>query len=141
MRVDGIVFASESMMESVREDVALEQVANVAMLPGILGASMAMPDIHHGYGFSIGGVAAMGVEEGVISPGGVGYDIGCGVRLLRTDLTEQRVKPKLKELADQLYRDVPSGVGSKGRLTSSEQGVAGGVPGGGDRTVGQVSGR
>jgi tRNA-splicing ligase RtcB (3'-phosphate/5'-hydroxy nucleic acid ligase) len=125
MRVDGIVFASERMMESLREDMALEQVANVATLPGILGASMAMPDIHHGYGFCIGGVAAMDAEQGVISPGGVGYDIGCGVRLLRTDLTEKQVKPKLKELADQLYRDVPTGVGSKGRLTMSEPEVAG----------------
>jgi tRNA-splicing ligase RtcB (3'-phosphate/5'-hydroxy nucleic acid ligase) len=125
MRVDGVVFASERMMESLREDMALEQVANVATLPGIIGASMAMPDIHHGYGFSIGGVAAMDEQEGVISPGGVGYDIGCGVRLLRTDLTEKRVKPKLKELADQLYRDVPTGVGAQGRLTISEQEVAG----------------
>jgi tRNA-splicing ligase RtcB (3'-phosphate/5'-hydroxy nucleic acid ligase) len=80
-----------------------------------------MPDIHHGYGFSIGGVAPMDLQEGVISPGGVGYDIGCGVRLLRTDLTEKRITPKLKELADQLFRDVPTGVGSKGRLTISEQ--------------------
>jgi len=76
MRVDGIVFASERMMDTLRSDMALEQVANVAMLPGIVSASMAMPDIHHGYGFSIGGVAAMDMAEGVISPGGVGYDIG-----------------------------------------------------------------
>jgi tRNA-splicing ligase RtcB len=124
MRVDGVVFASDRIMETLREDMALEQVANVATLPGIVGASMAMPDIHHGYGFSIGGVAAMDMEEGVISPGGVGYDIGCGVRLLRTDLTEKRVKPRLKELADQLFRDVPTGVGSKGRLTISDEEVA-----------------
>jgi tRNA-splicing ligase RtcB len=125
MRVDGIIFASEAMMNGMREDMALEQVANVATLPGILGASMAMPDIHHGYGFSIGGVAAMDANEGVISPGGVGYDIGCGVRLLRTDLVEQRVTPKLKDLADQLFRDVPTGVGSKGRLTISEEDLTG----------------
>jgi tRNA-splicing ligase RtcB len=125
MRVDGIIFASETMMDTMREDMALEQVANVATLPGIVGASMAMPDIHHGYGFSIGGVAAMDLEQGVISPGGVGYDIGCGVRLLRTDLTEKQVKPKLKELADQLFRDVPTGVGSKGRLTIDEKEVVG----------------
>jgi tRNA-splicing ligase RtcB (3'-phosphate/5'-hydroxy nucleic acid ligase) len=123
MRVDGIVFATERMVETLRQDMALEQVANVATLPGIVGASMAMPDIHHGYGFSIGGVAAMDEVEGVISPGGVGYDIGCGVRLLRTNLTEKRVKPKLKELADQLFRDVPTGVGSKGRLTVDEKEV------------------
>jgi tRNA-splicing ligase RtcB (3'-phosphate/5'-hydroxy nucleic acid ligase) len=125
MRVDGIVYASDRIMASLREDMALEQVANVATLPGIVGASWAMPDIHHGYGFSIGGVAAMDREEGVISPGGVGYDIGCGVRLLRTDLTEMRVKPKLKELADRLFRDVPTGVGSRGRLTIDEKDVAG----------------
>jgi len=125
MRVDGVVFASERMMETLRQDMALEQVANVAMLPGIVGASMAMPDIHHGYGFSIGGVAAMGMEEGVISPGGVGYDIGCGVRLLRTDLNEKRIRPKLKDLADQLFRDVPTGVGSKGRLSLEEKEVSG----------------
>src|SRR5437667_2403719 len=125
MRVDGIVFASERMMETLRGDMALEQVANVATLPGIVSASMAMPDIHHGYGFSIGGVAAMDMEEGVISPGGVGYDIGCGVRLLRTDLNEKRIRPKLKELADQLFRDVPTGVGSKGRLPLEEKEVSG----------------
>jgi tRNA-splicing ligase RtcB len=123
MRVDGIVFASERMVETLRHDMALEQVVNVATLPGIEGASMAMPDIHHGYGFSIGGVAAMNEQEGVISPGGVGYDIGCGVRLLRTDLTEKRITPKLKDLADQLFRDVPTGVGSKGRLTVDEKEV------------------
>src|SRR5438046_7528681 len=125
MRVDGIIYASAPMMATLREDMALEQVANVATLPGIIGASWAMPDIHHGYGFSIGGVAAMDLEEGVISPGGVGYDIACGVRLLRTDLTEKRVRPKLKELAGQLFRDVPTGVGSKGRLTISEEDVVG----------------
>ncbi len=125
MRVDGIVFATEKMVGTLRDDMALEQVANVATLPGIVGASMAMPDIHHGYGFSIGGVAAMDMNEGVISPGGVGYDIGCGVRLLRTNLNEKRVRPKLKDLADQLFRDVPTGVGSKGRLTISPEDLAG----------------
>jgi tRNA-splicing ligase RtcB len=116
MRVDGIVFASKGMIPAIREDEALEQVANVAMLPGIVGASMAMPDIHLGYGFPIGGVAALDAEDGIISPGGVGYDIGCGVRLLRSDLTEEQVRPKLKELADQLFRDVPTGTGTKGRI-------------------------
>jgi len=116
MRVDGIVFATEEMIEEIRHDDSLEQVANVATLPGIVGASYAMPDIHLGYGFAIGGVAAVDVEEGVISPGGVGYDIGCGVRLLRTDLKEEEVRPKLKELADQLFRDVPTGVGKGGRI-------------------------
>src|SRR5438128_8833997 len=135
MRVDGIVFASEKMMETLRHDMALEQVANVATLPGIAGASMAMPDIHHGYGFSIGGVAAMDMEEGVISPGGVGYDIGCGVRLLRTDLNEKRIRPKLMDLADQLFRDVPTGVGSKGRLTLEEKEVSGVMADGAPRAV------
>src|SRR5579885_459200 len=125
MLVPGRVYASESMIRDIQKDKSLEQVVNVAHLPGIQKYSIAMPDIHWGYGFSIGGVAAMDAEEGVISPGGVGYDIGCGVRLLRTDLTEKQVKPKLKELADQLYRDVPSGVGAKGRLTISEQEVVG----------------
>src|SRR6201997_4012190 len=87
MLVDGLVFASEKLIVKAREDRALEQVANVAHLPGIVGASMAMPDIHWGYGFPIGGVAAFDYDAGVISPGGIGYDIDCGVRLVRTNLT------------------------------------------------------
>src|SRR5215208_825992 len=98
MRVDGIVYASAAMMADIRSDESLQQVANVACLPGILGASLAMPDIHWGYGFPIGGVAAMDAEEGVVSPGGVGYDINCGVRLLGSSLTIKEVRPKLKEL-------------------------------------------
>ncbi|HHE41906.1 MAG TPA: RNA-splicing ligase RtcB, partial [Dehalococcoidia bacterium] len=85
MRVPGLVYASESMLEAVKHEQALEQVANVAFLPGIVGHSLAMPDIHWGYGFPIGGVAAMTVADGVVSPGGVGYDINCGVRLLRSN--------------------------------------------------------
>ncbi len=116
MRVDGIIFASKRMIEQIKQDQAPEQVANVAFLPGIVKASLAMPDIHWGYGFPIGGVAAMDLEEGVISPGGVGYDINWGVRLLRTDLTEKEVRPRLKELVDQIFRDVPAGFGGEGLI-------------------------
>jgi tRNA-splicing ligase RtcB len=115
MRVDGIIFASDTLMAAIRHDQALEQVVNVATLPGIVGASLAMPDIHWGYGFPIGGVAATDIEQGgVVSPGGVGYDINCGVRLLRTNLRATEVRPRLKELVDQLFRDVPAGVGVGG---------------------------
>jgi tRNA-splicing ligase RtcB len=116
MRTDGIIYASAQMMEAIRSDNSLEQVANVACLPGIVGNSLAMPDIHYGYGFPIGGVAATELEGGVVSPGGVGYDINCGVRLLRTDLTRQEVQPKLKDIVNQIFVDVPSGVGSKGKV-------------------------
>ncbi len=111
MRVPGRIFASDGMIDQIREDNALEQVANVATLPGIVGASMAMPDIHWGYGFPIGGVAAFDTEEGVISPGGVGYDINCGVRLIRTDLTDEDVREDIDELIDTLFDNCPSGVG------------------------------
>lgn len=116
MRVPGLVFADEVLMESIKDDPSIEQVANVAFLPGIVGYSMAMPDIHWGYGFPIGGVAATRVNDGVVSPGGVGFDINCGVRLLRTNLTQDEVMPKIKELTDALFRNIPSGVGSSGKL-------------------------
>ena len=116
MRVPGLLFASEAMLGEIAQDRAGEQVANVAFLPGIVGSSLAMPDIHWGYGFPIGGVAATRVEDGVVSPGGVGFDINCGVRLLRTDLEEDDVRPVLEELVSALYRNVPSGVGSKGPI-------------------------
>ena len=120
MRVDGIIYAGEKMVDDIRNDKAAEQVANVAMLPGIVKASLAMPDIHWGYGFPIGGVAATDIEAGgVISPGGVGFDINCGVRLIRTNLKEEDVKPKLKDLVYALYNDVPAGVGSKGNIRIS----------------------
>lgn len=117
MRVPGIIYASEDMLEDIKADQAPEQVTNVASLPGIVGASLAMPDIHWGYGFPIGGVAATSWEGGVISPGGIGFDICCGVRILRTNLTEDDVRPRLKELVGQLFRDIPAGLGSEGRLT------------------------
>ena len=120
MRVDGIIYASEEMLDSILSDKAAEQVANVAFLPGIVKHSLAMPDIHWGYGFPIGGVAATDVEAGgVISPGGVGFDINCGVRLVRTGLFEKDIRPKLKELVYALYNNVPAGVGSKGDIKIS----------------------
>ena len=121
MRVPGLIFADEAMLNLMAEDQAIEQVANVAFLPGIVGSSLAMPDIHWGYGFPIGGVAAMRVKDGVISPGGVGFDINCGARLLRTDLREDDVRPVLRELVNQLFRDVPAGLGGHGPLRLSHQ--------------------
>jgi tRNA-splicing ligase RtcB len=116
MRTCGIIYANDELMKGVRQDEAPEQVANVATLPGILGPSMAMPDIHWGYGFPIGGVAATDAEEGVLSPGGVGYDINCGVRLLRTNLEVKDVQDKLHPLIDTIFEEVPSGLGSKGKV-------------------------
>lgn len=115
MRVDGLIFADDRLIEQIRKDQGPEQVANVATLPGIQRASLAMPDIHWGYGFAIGGVAATDPNEGgVISPGGVGYDINCGVRLLRSNLTWDDAKPHIRKLVDQLFRDIPTGVGQSG---------------------------
>jgi tRNA-splicing ligase RtcB (3'-phosphate/5'-hydroxy nucleic acid ligase) len=112
MRVPGRIYASEAMLEHVVGDNALDQVANVAFLPGIQGYSLAMPDIHWGYGFPIGGCAATDPQQGgVVSPGGVGYDINCGVRLMRTRLTRAEVAPRIKDLVAQLFRDVPCGLG------------------------------
>ncbi|MBX6316000.1 MAG: RtcB family protein [Isosphaeraceae bacterium] len=117
MRVDGLIFADEVLIEQVRKDQGPEQVANVATLPGIQKASLAMPDIHWGYGFAIGGVAATDPEQGgVISPGGVGYDINCGVRLLRSDLDGKDIKGQIRPLVEQLFRDIPTGVGQTGRF-------------------------
>jgi len=120
MRVDGIVYVNDALLELVRQDQAMEQVANVAFLPGIVGASLAMPDIHWGYGFPIGGVAATDPEQGgVVSPGGVGYDINCGVRLVRTNLDRAGVAPRIQELVGALFRDIPCGVGRGGALRFS----------------------
>jgi tRNA-splicing ligase RtcB len=121
MKVPGMIYASEEMLETIRQDQALEQVANVAFLPGIVHRSLAMPDIHWGYGFPIGGVAATRVSDGVISPGGVGYDINCGVRLLRTNLTEDEVRRRINELTNHLFQNIPSGVGSQGKIKTSEK--------------------
>ena len=111
MRVPGMIYADEAMIDSMAGDMAIQQVANMATLPGIVGHALAMPDIHWGYGFPIGGVAAMRVEDGVVSPGGVGFDINCGVRLLRTNLHERAVKSRIPEIVNQLFRDVPTGLG------------------------------
>ena len=120
MRVDGIIYADDKLIQSIKKDKALEQVANVAHLPGIVKYSLAMPDIHWGYGFCIGGVAATDPENGgVISPGGVGYDINCGVRMLKTDLELEDVKDKIAKIVNTLYNDVPSGIGSKGQIRVS----------------------
>jgi tRNA-splicing ligase RtcB len=116
MRVPGRVYADDELANSLEEDQSLMQVANVAHLPGILCYSLAMPDIHFGYGFPIGGVAAFAVDEGVVSPGGVGYDINCGCRLLATDLELQAIAPRLRDLVEHLFRDVPSGVGASGAI-------------------------
>ncbi|MGA1792888.1 MAG: RtcB family protein [Thermoplasmatota archaeon] len=117
MRREGILFTSEEMLPSILSDEACEQIANVATLPGLAGPSMAMPDVHWGYGFPIGGVAATLYDEGgVVSPGGVGFDINCGVRLLSTSLTEDEVRPRVKELTEAMFRNVPSGIGSKARI-------------------------
>ena len=117
MRVPGRIFAGDSLLPMLIGDPSVEQVANVAFLPGIVGHSLAMPDIHWGYGFPIGGVAATAVDgDGVISPGGVGFDINCGIRLLRTDLTVQDVKPRIEDLIATLFRDIHTGTGSGSRL-------------------------
>jgi tRNA-splicing ligase RtcB len=120
MLTDTVIYASELLLEAIRRDQSLEQAANIAMLPGIVGRALAMPDIHQGYGFPIGGVAAVDEQHGVVSPGGVGFDINCGVRLLSSNLTLKEIKPKLHELVHQLFRDVPSGVGQSSRLNVSE---------------------
>jgi tRNA-splicing ligase RtcB len=118
MRVDGLIYASDELMQLVRHDQAPEQVANVATLPGIQMASLAMPDIHWGYGFTIGGVCATDPNEGgVISPGGVGYDINCGVRLMRTNLSYREVKGSLQQLVDQLFKEIPTGTGKRGKYS------------------------
>ncbi len=119
MNTPGLVYADEEMIKSIKADDSLEQVANVATLPGIVGKSMAMPDIHHGYGFAIGGVAAFDAHEGIISPGGVGYDINCGVRLLRSDLAYEDIRHRIIKLIDTMFHNVPCGVGSEGRIQLS----------------------
>jgi tRNA-splicing ligase RtcB len=121
MRVPARIYASESLLGQMDQGV-FEQVTNVACLPGIVRAALCMPDGHWGYGFPIGGVAAFRAEDGVISPGGIGFDINCGMRLLRTTLTEDEVRPKLRELVDGLFTAVPTGVGAHGlvRLTEAE---------------------
>ncbi len=123
MRVPAIIYADDFLIEKMKQDLTLKQAANVACLQGIQKYAIVMPDGHQGYGFPIGGVAAMDIEDenGVISPGGVGYDINCGVRVLRTNLTVNEVRPKIKELVDTIYYNVPSGLGSTGKVKLSIQ--------------------
>lgn len=121
MRVEGLVYADEELMEQIKKDQSLVQVANVATLPGIVGRSLAMPDIHWGYGFPIGGVAAFDMEEGVVSPGGVGYDINCGCRLMLTNLIASEIRPIMKELVASLFKNIPCGVGSTGAIRLSKK--------------------
>ncbi|MBA3030340.1 MAG: RtcB family protein [Desulfobacteraceae bacterium] len=121
MRVPGIIYADAEIMDQIKLEETLNQVRNVACLPGIVKASFAMPDIHWGYGFPIGGVAAFDWDSGVISPGGVGYDINCGVRLATTSLTEEDIRGRAKDLADLLYQKIPSGVGSTGPVKLSRK--------------------
>lgn len=116
MRVPVRVYASDELMEQIRGDESLQQACNVAHLPGIVGASLAMPDMHEGYGFPIGGVAAFAMDEGVVSPGGVGYDINCGVRLMRTDVRAAELGERLGQLVHQVQRDIPAGVGCEGAI-------------------------
>ena len=116
MKVPVIIYANDQLLEKMMSDRTIRQAVNVSTIPGIVQNVVVLPDGHEGYGFPVGGVAAMDADEGMISPGGVGYDINCGVRLLRTNLTEQQVRPKLKELVADLFNSVPSGVGSKGAI-------------------------
>ncbi|MBN1473269.1 MAG: RtcB family protein [Syntrophaceae bacterium] len=123
MRVPGIIYANDKIFELLKSDESAKQVANVACLPGIVKYSLAMPDVHWGYGFPIGGVAAFDMDSGIISPGGVGYDINCGCRLMTTNLTLGDIKEKLEKLTTALYHGIPSGVGSKGfvKLSGKDQ--------------------
>jgi tRNA-splicing ligase RtcB len=124
MRVPAVVYASSRLLDDIRRDQTLVQARNVACLPGIVRASYAMPDAHQGYGFPIGGVAAFDLDEGIVSPGGVGYDINCGVRLLRTDYSEAEVTARRKELLAAIFAEVPAGVG-KGGVTKLSRSVLG----------------
>ncbi len=137
MRVPARIYANEEMLEKIFEDRSVEQLINVATLPGILKYALAMPDIHEGYGFPIGGVAAMDAKDGVISPGGVGYDINCGVRLLTSSFSHNEIKDFLFDLANQIARDVPSGVGRGGRLILKEREIDEILEGGAAKIIAQ----
>ncbi|HEX5457811.1 MAG TPA: RtcB family protein [Candidatus Nitrosotalea sp.] len=122
MKVPVTIYADEKLLQKMLTDRTIQQAVNVSTIPGVLKHVVVLPDGHEGYGFPVGGVAAMDAENGMISPGGVGYDINCGVRLIKTNLTEKDVRPRLKDLVTELFTSIPSGVGSKGavRLTSSD---------------------
>ena len=121
MKVPAYIVGDEKIIESLKKDRTLWQLKNVASLPGIVKNAVLMPDGHEGYGFPIGGVAAFDAEEGIVSPGGVGYDINCGVRMVKTPLTIEDVKPRIKELVDELFKNVPTGVGSESKLKLSKE--------------------
>jgi len=123
MKVPVVVYASEKLLKKIKEDITLEQIKNVAMLPGIVKHAICLPDAHQGYGFPIGGVAAFDLDEGIISPGGVGYDINCGVRLLASNLTIKDIEKKKKEVIEKLFKAVPSGVGRGGATKLSHDEV------------------
>ena len=120
MRVPGLIFSNDKLIKTVMEEQSLTQVANVATLPGVVGHSLAMPDIHWGYGFPIGGVAAFDLDEGIVSPGGVGYDINCGCRLMTTLLRADEIRPLMRDLVSALFKDIPSGVGSTSAIHLSK---------------------
>src|SRR5215218_7381509 len=124
MKVPVTIYASESLISKMVTDRTIDQAANVATLPGVKKHVVVLPDGHEGYGFPVGGVAATDMEHGVISPGGVGYDINCGVRLVRTNLTESDIGPRLKDLVNELFRSSPSGVGSEGAVKLSRSELA-----------------
>jgi tRNA-splicing ligase RtcB len=121
MRVPAVIYTNDSFLELIKRDASYLQLVNVATLPGIIGGSFAMPDMHQGYGFPIGGVAAMDLDEGMISPGGVGYDINCGCRLVRTNLEHDEIKGRIKDIINVLYNTIPVGVGSKSNLVLSKK--------------------
>src|SRR2546422_5136392 len=119
MKVPVKIYADEGLLQKMLTDRTITQAVNVSTLPGVQKHVIVLPDGHEGYGFPIGGVAATDFEKGVISPGGVGYDINCGVRLIRTNLSEKDVRPKLRELVKEMYRSVPSGLGNIGAMDLS----------------------
>src|SRR5437016_538323 len=119
MKVPARIYADEDLLSKMKTDRTIQQCINVAHLDGILKHAITMPDGHEGYGFPIGGVAATDYDEGLISPGGVGYDINCGVRLIRTNLTEDEVRPRLSQLVDTIFNFIPSGLGSRGQIKLS----------------------
>jgi tRNA-splicing ligase RtcB len=114
MRIEGLIYADDELIRAIENDLTFEQVANVATLPGLVGRSLAMPDAHQGYGFAIGGVAAADMNKGVVSAGGVGFDINCGVRLLASPFALEDVRPKIDDLLNQMFRDIPCGTGRRG---------------------------
>src|SRR6476619_1185436 len=122
MNVPVTIYANDNLISKMVTDRTIDQASNVATLPGVTKHVVVLPDGHEGYGFPVGGVAALDLEGGVISPGGVGYDINCGVRLIRTSLIEKDIRPKVKDLVNELFRSIPSGLGSAGaiKLTKSE---------------------